>query len=127
MVCAWETVVIALVLCVAANDHGHAMLQAWRLVRGLRTFLRPLTFPMSAPVATPNAYCDIGVNLSDEMFRGVYHGSRKHEDDLADVLARAEAAGVKQMIITGGGSDFTCSSDLLHVVVWLYCGSGQPG
>nr|CAD7413981.1 unnamed protein product [Timema poppensis] len=48
-------------------------------------------------------YCsDIAVNLTDPMFRGVYHGSRKHEDDLKHVLTRAWTAGVERMIITGG-------------------------
>nr|CAD7452245.1 unnamed protein product [Timema tahoe] len=45
---------------------------------------------------------DIAVNLTDPMFRGVYHGSRKHEDDLKHVLTRAWTAGVERMIVTGG-------------------------
>eukprot|EP00051_Salpingoeca_urceolata_P020500 m.308308 g.308308 ORF g.308308 m.308308 type:complete len:151 (+) comp19631_c1_seq12:246-698(+) len=45
--------------------------------------------------------CDIAVNLTDPMFRGSYRGKQKHEDDLDLVLARAEEAGVSQMMITG--------------------------
>ncbi|XP_045777745.1 putative deoxyribonuclease TATDN1 [Maniola jurtina] len=47
-------------------------------------------------------YIDIGANLTDEMYQGVYHGSRKHEPDLDKVLKRSWAAGLDKMIITGG-------------------------
>ncbi|KAJ3968753.1 hypothetical protein EV361DRAFT_924419 [Lentinula raphanica] len=47
-------------------------------------------------------FIDIGVNLTDLVFRGEYHGKRKHDDDLPLVLERSRAAGVKSMIITGG-------------------------
>lgn len=46
-------------------------------------------------------FIDIGVNLTDPVFRGVYHGQKKHEDDLEAMLARSRSAGVKSMIITG--------------------------
>ncbi|TRM66387.1 hypothetical protein BD626DRAFT_546670 [Schizophyllum amplum] len=42
------------------------------------------------------------VNLTDPVFRGKYHGKRKHDDDFSAVLDRAKAAGVQSMIITGG-------------------------
>ncbi|KAF8560215.1 Mg-dependent DNase [Imleria badia] len=42
------------------------------------------------------------VNLTDPVFRGVYHGKKKHEDDLDMILERSYLAGVKSMIITGG-------------------------
>lgn len=44
---------------------------------------------------------DIGANLTDEMYQGIYHGSKKHEADLSQVLKRAWEAGLSKMIITG--------------------------
>lgn len=44
---------------------------------------------------------DIGANLTDEMYQGIYHGSKKHEADLSHVLKRAWDAGLSKMIITG--------------------------
>jgi TatD DNase family protein len=59
------------------------------------------------------------VNLTDPVFRGRYHGKRKHdgehlsddacdvlralyEDDMQAMLERSRAAGVRSMMITGG-------------------------
>ncbi|KAI5898350.1 Mg-dependent DNase [Schizophyllum commune H4-8] len=42
------------------------------------------------------------VNLTDPVFRGRYHGKRKHDDDFSSMLERARAAGVRGLIITGG-------------------------
>ncbi|EIW86875.1 Mg-dependent DNase [Coniophora puteana RWD-64-598 SS2] len=47
-------------------------------------------------------FIDIGVNLTDPVFRGIYHGRKKHEDDFLAILERSRAAGVKSMIVTGG-------------------------
>ncbi|XP_037294987.1 putative deoxyribonuclease TATDN1 [Manduca sexta] len=47
-------------------------------------------------------YIDIGANLTDDMYQGVYHGSKKHEPDLDVVLSRAWSGGLDKMIITGG-------------------------
>lgn len=47
-------------------------------------------------------YIDIGANLTDEMYQGIYHGSKKHEPDLDTVLTRSWTAGLDKMIITGG-------------------------
>ncbi|KAG8905582.1 hypothetical protein FRB99_008640 [Tulasnella sp. 403] len=48
-------------------------------------------------------YIDIGVNLTDPVFRG--RGGRiggSHPDDFEDMLQRSRTAGVRSMIITGG-------------------------
>ena len=48
------------------------------------------------------ALTDIGVNLTDAMYQGEYHGSKKHEPDLDAVLERAWGHGLDKMMITGG-------------------------
>lgn len=47
-------------------------------------------------------YFDIGVNFSDLMFLGRYHGSdtAKHPPDITNVIERAQLFGVKKMLIT---------------------------
>ena len=47
-------------------------------------------------------FCDIGANLTDRMYSGEYNGKQKHEPDLEAVVARAGAAGVRRLMITGG-------------------------
>ncbi|XP_077545029.1 deoxyribonuclease TATDN1-like isoform X3 [Haemaphysalis longicornis] len=44
---------------------------------------------------------DVGTNLTDPMFRGMY-GSCSHPNDLDQVLERARANGVEKIVVTGG-------------------------
>ncbi|KAL9080150.1 MAG: hypothetical protein Q9159_007650 [Coniocarpon cinnabarinum] len=46
-------------------------------------------------------YADVGINLSDPIFRGVYHGRQVHEDDFNDVIDRARTYGVRKLMVTG--------------------------
>lgn len=48
---------------------------------------------------------DIGANLSDPMYEGVYNGKKKHKEDLEDVLERSWKNGLKKIIITSGSLD----------------------
>lgn len=47
-------------------------------------------------------YFEIGVNLLDEMFRGIYNGRQKHAEDIIDVLQRGKEMGIRRTIITAG-------------------------
>lgn len=47
-------------------------------------------------------FIDIGANLTDSMFSGIYNGSRKHVPDLDHVLSRAFDLGMEKIIVTAG-------------------------
>lgn len=47
-------------------------------------------------------FIDIGANLTDPVFRGVYRGKRKHEDDFISMLQRGFDVGVDKIIVTAG-------------------------
>ena len=43
----------------------------------------------------------VGINLGDPVFRGVYHGKRGHDDDLEQVVQRALDMGCTKLMVTG--------------------------
>ncbi|KAL1501957.1 hypothetical protein ABEB36_007179 [Hypothenemus hampei] len=50
-------------------------------------------------------FIDIGANLTDSMYQGIYNGSTKHRPDIEDVLKRSWESGLTKIIITGGSLD----------------------
>lgn len=44
---------------------------------------------------------DIGANMADSMYQGVYNGKKRHEPDFENVISRAVSNGVTKLIITG--------------------------
>ncbi|KAJ1606916.1 hypothetical protein OJ253_2567 [Cryptosporidium canis] len=47
-------------------------------------------------------FIDIGSNLTDLMFQGIYNGKRHHEPDLEVVINRAVKGGLDKILITAG-------------------------
>ncbi|KAG7200306.1 hypothetical protein KM043_017770 [Ampulex compressa] len=47
-------------------------------------------------------FIDIGANLADPMYQGIYHGSQKHQPDLEKVLDRSWSNNLSRIIITAG-------------------------
>ncbi|ORC88480.1 tatD related deoxyribonuclease [Trypanosoma theileri] len=45
---------------------------------------------------------DIGINLTDGMYQGIYHGHKRHVADIEAVLSRAVTVGVRCLLITAG-------------------------
>ncbi|KAJ6441903.1 endodeoxyribonuclease-like protein [Purpureocillium lavendulum] len=58
-------------------------------------------------------YADIGINLADPIFRGSYHGTQRHPDDLSAVIGRAREVGCTKLMVTG--SDFQSARDSLKL------------
>lgn len=51
--------------------------------------------------STQLRYVDVGINLGDPVFKGVYHHKQAHDDDLSDVIQRALDAGCTKLMVTG--------------------------
>ncbi|KAI0392459.1 hypothetical protein F5Y17DRAFT_459879 [Xylariaceae sp. FL0594] len=58
-------------------------------------------------------YIDIGINLADPIYRGVYRGKQRHQDDLEAVISRAKQVGCEKLLVTG--SDLTSSRHALEI------------
>lgn len=69
----------------------------------LMTSTSPTTAVDGQVVASSNRlrYADVGINLTDGVYRGVYHGKKAHEDDIEHVLQRAVDVGCIKMMVTG--------------------------
>ena len=47
-------------------------------------------------------YFDIGANLTDPVFNGIYRGKEKHPDDFEAIMSRAKEVGLRGYLVTGG-------------------------
>jgi len=92
----------------------------------LRGFAADAAMPLlrGSSVAThpfPNLrFIDIGANLLDEMFQGVYNEKKRHDEDLSWVVERAKSCGVERVICTAGTSaDSRRALDLVSAPAYL--------
>ncbi|PVH81764.1 Mg-dependent DNase [Cadophora sp. DSE1049] len=58
-------------------------------------------------------FVDIGINLTDPVYIGLYHGTQRHENDLSAVVRRAVDIGCEKLIVTG--SDLEHSKDAVRL------------
>jgi TatD DNase family protein len=49
-----------------------------------------------------DVFSDIGANLTDPMYQGIYNGLQKHQPDLDKVLERSWNNNLSKIIITAG-------------------------
>lgn len=70
-------------------------------------------------------FVDIGANLTDSVFKGIYRGKEVHANDFNDVLQRAVSVGLEKIIITAGcENDIAEALDLANAHENLYCTVG---
>lgn len=50
-------------------------------------------------------YYDVGVNITDSMFDGNYHGKKHHQNDILSVLLKAKRHHVTDILLTGSSLD----------------------
>ena len=65
-------------------------------------------FQSSQTMATTSLkFIDIGANLTDSMFDGVYRGKRAHDSDRQAMMTRCQEVGLEKIIITAGTAEET--------------------
>ena len=69
-----------------------------------RTRLAIMSSSSSAPASADGRprFVDIGANLLDDMYQGVYRGKARHEADYGAVLQRAWDGGLERIVVTCG-------------------------
>ncbi|KAI8934001.1 hypothetical protein NX059_008772 [Plenodomus lindquistii] len=61
----------------------------------------------------PLRYIDIGINFTDPIFQGLYHGTQRHAPDFPSILQRAQDAGCQKFMVTG--SDLAESKHAIEI------------
>ncbi|KAA8571368.1 hypothetical protein EYC84_001372 [Monilinia fructicola] len=56
---------------------------------------------LEAVQANKPRYVDIGINLTDPVYSGIYYDTQRHPADLRSVISRAITAGCEKLIVTG--------------------------
>lgn len=80
---------------------------------------------MSSRAAISLRFIDIGANLTDTMFQGIYNDKSKHPPDLDRVLQRSWKQGVERIIVTAGSlSESKAALALARSDARLYCTVG---
>jgi len=83
------------------------------------------SFTMTTNSGSLFKFIDIGSNLSDPMYRGIYNGTQKHEPDLEIVLQRAKENHVEKIMVTGTSlEDSESSINLAKTNPMLYATVG---
>ncbi|KAF3103324.1 hypothetical protein TWF594_001142 [Orbilia oligospora] len=90
------------------------------------------SLPISNPAAGPSTengkepesryeprYIDVGINLTDMTYQGIYHGRKAHDADLESVISRGKAIGCKKLMVTG--------SDYKHSLQAIELAEKYPG
>ncbi|KAL2712423.1 putative deoxyribonuclease TATDN1 isoform X1 [Vespula squamosa] len=60
---------------------------------------------LAARMTNLRKFIDIGANLTDPMYQGIYYGSQKHQPDLDRVLERSWDNNLSRIIITAGNME----------------------
>lgn len=84
------------------QTHPSSCIDCTHILYKIRVPFAPSRLFYRSAMSWKPRYFDIGVNFSDLMFLGRYHGSdtAKHPPDIPNVIKRAQLFGVKKMLIT---------------------------
>ncbi|KHJ33470.1 putative deoxyribonuclease tatd [Erysiphe necator] len=58
-------------------------------------------------------FVDIGINLTDPVYQGIYNGKSRHPPDLSSVITRAQRYNCDKLIVTG--SDISSSQEAVRL------------
>ncbi|PTU17325.1 hypothetical protein P175DRAFT_0106705 [Aspergillus ochraceoroseus IBT 24754] len=79
----------------------HTVLPTVSTQRTSRHTFRSVSPLRMGDMSKPLRYVDIGINLSDPVFQGNYHGKQVHDSDLDDIIQRARDVGCEKFMVTG--------------------------